>query len=246
MTDTIPRESGSSAHSTTPVEGQTEKPTVARIAIPAREFVLAETLQALPEATVRCDRIVESGDGSSIPLIWVRGTTHDELEAAFAADASVETASLLAEFDDRCLYRMTWESTVQMLVRLLTNDHATILDIEGDADGWSIRVLYPSRNALSTTLTMCERHNFGVTVEAVYELEGEPGDRYGLTPKQHEALTAAHESGYFAVPRSIDLMELSSAVGVSHQALSERLRRGHVALIENALLMKPRADDGDE
>ncbi len=49
------------------------------------------------------------------------------------------------------------------------------------------------------------------------------------------SLIKAKEMGYYDVPRGISLSELADELGVSHQALSERLRRGHGRLIDRTL-----------
>ncbi|MFB9808291.1 helix-turn-helix domain-containing protein [Haladaptatus pallidirubidus] len=48
---------------------------------------------------------------------------------------------------------------------------------------------------------------------------------------------AALESGYYDIPRGISGEELSDDLGISHQALSERLRRAYKNLISNALVV---------
>ena len=57
-----------------------------------------------------------------------------------------------------------------------------------------------------------------------------------MTPEQFEALVAAVRNDYFAVPRGIPLAELAEGLGISTQAASKRLRRGHERLVRNALL----------
>jgi predicted DNA binding protein len=53
---------------------------------------------------------------------------------------------------------------------------------------------------------------------------GPPRDR--LTARQRETLRLAHERGYFEIPREVTLDDLADELGVSNQAVSERLRRG--------------------
>jgi predicted DNA binding protein len=50
-----------------------------------------------------------------------------------------------------------------------------------------------------------------------------------------ETVKAAVESGYYGIPRDTTLEDLATDLNVSHQALSERLRRGHRALIESVI-----------
>ena len=57
-----------------------------------------------------------------------------------------------------------------------------------------------------------------------------------LTDKQGEALELAFEQGYYEIPRDTTAKEFAEAVGISHQALSERLRRAHKNLAENTVV----------
>ena len=51
------------------------------------------------------------------------------------------------------------------------------------------------------------------------------GDEVALSPAQQEALALALERGYFEIPRQGSLIDLSEEIGISDQALSERLHR---------------------
>jgi len=51
-----------------------------------------------------------------------------------------------------------------------------------------------------------------------------------LTEPQQEAIAEAYRQGYYDVPREISLEELANELDISHQALSERLRRANRVL----------------
>ncbi len=51
-----------------------------------------------------------------------------------------------------------------------------------------------------------------------------------LTEPQREAIAEAYRQGYYDVPREISLEELANELDISHQALSERLRRANRVL----------------
>ena len=52
----------------------------------------------------------------------------------------------------------------------------------------------------------------------------------GLSECRYETVVTGHNAGYYTVPRTVSLAELADDVGVTHQALSERLRRAHRTL----------------
>lgn len=208
--------------------------TVATLAIPAEEFALWETLEAVPEASFECERIVESGE-SVMPLLWARAPDGEELERALHADPSARDVSLLSEFDDESLYRMAWVDHIQLITHMLTNSHATILSAVTDDSRWVVRILFPDHDSLATTNEFCRDHGLTFDLLSIVRMEGEPSARYGLTPAQYTAIVTAHERGYFDVPRGCSLKEIAAEAGISHQAFSERLRRGLEALIQETL-----------
>lgn len=205
--------------------------------VPAEAFALSETLAAVPDATFDCEKLVETGDDSIMPLLWVRTPDFDALDEALAADPTVNGISLLTDLGEERLYRMEWVDHIPIVLRMITNGEATVLSAATDDDHWVLRVLYPTREGLSDTVDFCETQGLDFDVRSVRELEGEPSGRHGLTESQYEALTAAVERGYFAVPREVELGDLADDLGISHQALSERIRRGVDALVVDTLLV---------
>lgn len=212
---------------------------VVGLTIPVEDFILQETLTAVPEATFASKRIVQSGGSGMLPLLWVRGAEREELESALEADCDVDGFSLLAEADGKCLYQMEWADHLYLLLEMLTNAQATVLDLYGTAQGWSLHVLYPSRESLSESIEFCETRNFSADVQSIQQFDCNYKGRYGLTAKQYEALMLAYEEGYFSVARETDLKALADRIGVSHQALSERLRRSIESLLEHTIVVEP-------
>ncbi|MFL9708975.1 helix-turn-helix domain-containing protein, partial [Aeromonas veronii] len=71
----------------------------------------------------------------------------------------------------------------------------------------------------------CEDNGLSLTVDAIYDLTSDDSTQYGLTDSQYTSLMRAREMGFYEVPRAISLSDLADELDVSHQALSERLRR---------------------
>jgi predicted DNA binding protein len=211
--------------------------TIVKCEIPAEEFALRETLSTLPDVEFEVDRIVESGEDAVMPMLWARGADDEAIDAALADDPSVENAETLASFDDERLYRMEWVTDVAVVVQIITNAHATITDAHGAGGRWYFRVMYPTRESLAETNAFCEDSGLTFDVTAIREMDGDPVGRYGLTEQQYETLTLATEQGYYEIPREVSAADLADELGISHQALSERLRRGTKALVEDTLLI---------
>ena len=213
--------------------------TIAELTVPAAEFALWHTLAAADDLEVEIERVVAHDPDRVMPYVWFAGdeSVLEGLDDALADDSSVDEYELLTDLDDERLYRMHWVDDVAVIVHLLTEEEATILDAVVEDTRWRLRVLFPEREALSSTYEFATEQGLTVDVRKIHRLE-EEGDRhgrYGLTDAQYETLVAALEHGYYGIPRETDMEDLSDELGVSHQALSERLRRAHLALVEEAI-----------
>lgn len=211
--------------------------TVVRAEVPSEEFALHETFEAAPDVSFECERIIQSGGRIVMPLVWSYGADRETIDRALADDPTVDDASLVTAAGDDLLYRMEWIQRVQFVLQMLTTSRATVLDSYGNGDTWTLRMLYPDRESLAETKEFCDDRGFGFEMQSVQELDGEPGGRFGLTPRQYEALAVAHDAGYFEVPRQTSLGELADRLDITHQALSERLRRAHRSLVRETVLV---------
>jgi predicted DNA binding protein len=118
---------------------------------------------------------------------------------------------------------------------VLTATEALILAGTATADRWTFCLLVPTRDALSQLDALCADRNLSMDIQSVQTWKGDRHDPLSLTPEQYEALVIAAEYGYFKVPRENDLEHIADEIDITHQALSERLRRGHDALIRTSL-----------
>lgn len=218
-------------------------PVIVRATVPASEFALYHVLDTLPDVRLEVERIIKSGEHAVMPLLWVRGVDLAPVQRAFADDESVRDVTLLAEFEREYLFRVEWLDRIRLLLQMITNSEATILDAHGRSDRWQLRVLYPSHEQLSTSHEFCDEHGLTFDIESIRELDAAPAGRYGLTEEQYQALVLAAERGYFQVPRAVSLEAVAAEIDLSHQAFSERLRRGIEALIEDTLLIGDLTDE---
>ena len=81
-----------------------------------------------------------------------------------------------------------------------------------------------------------------MTLDSIYEMNAERYGRYGRTAEQSETLVVAVTQGYFDVPRGATMDDLAAELGVSRQAVPERLRRAHKGLIRNTMAFGHEAD----
>lgn len=211
--------------------------TIAEFTVPSESFVLSTTLGAVPEMRVEVERVVaHDNSGSVTPYFWATGGNYTEFERALHDDPTIENVITLDELEGGHLYRAEWTKYVDSIVYAISDVKATVLDATGQGDEWNVRMLFPSDSTLSDFHDYCATYDLSFELARVYNVNQQlVADRYGLTDEQRETLAQAHDRGYFDVPRDVTLGELADDIGVSHQAVSERLRRGLETLISNAL-----------
>ncbi|XVH31988.1 helix-turn-helix domain-containing protein [Haloferacaceae archaeon DSL9] len=211
--------------------------TIVEVNFPVEEFALNATLETLPNATFEIERIAAHDSDRIMPLIWVAGYHEPEMTEAIDDDPSVETYEMLAQVDDEILYQMEWVDQIETLVEILTEGEGTILAASGNQDRWDLRVLFPNHENISTTHEYCKQNGLTLNIKRIYELDDGREGRFGLTDNQQSALSLAFEHGYYDVPRQSTLGDLAAELDISHQALSERLRRAEHQLIKNTIII---------
>ncbi|WP_227378398.1 bacterio-opsin activator domain-containing protein [Haladaptatus halobius] len=209
--------------------------TIAEFSIPAEEFALSETLERLPEMVFTIDRVVAHDTDYVMPFVWASNGGFETLTATLEDDPSVGKVELLTELEDERLYRMEWVTKTQIIAYLLLEQGATVQRAIAHDDQWSLRVLFPERNKISETSQFAHEHGFSLDVSRIYDVDSAQRVRFDLTDDQQEALILAVEQGYYDVPREVDQAELADKLGVSHQALSERLRRGTKGILKKVI-----------
>lgn len=211
---------------------------LAEFVIPADEFVLEDTLMAVPEVRIEIKRVAGSTEFVT-PYFWAVGEALDSFEQALREDDTTrEVLTLEENGDDERFFRVTWEMSIPTLIDAVSDAGATILEAVNNDDGmWETKVLFPDREALSGFHDYCLEHDFEVQLERVYRPENiQEQAEYGVTDKQQEALEAAYRAGYFDVPRDHTLTQVADELGISRNALSARLRRGHRNLLSRTLV----------
>ncbi|WP_436926012.1 helix-turn-helix domain-containing protein [Halosimplex amylolyticum] len=113
--------------------------------------------------------------------------------------------------------------------------------IRATPTGWIQRGRFADRVAFDELRTFWQRNApfrlrklTRVGDDADDRFAGSGGDSHGdgLTGPQREALRAAHEMGYFEIPRTASLDDVATELGISASSCSERLRRAQTHLVE--------------
>lgn len=220
--------------------------TIVELELPTEEFALSRTLSELDAIECEVERFVAQDADHVMPFVWVTGNDGDRISDALERDESVENLELVSELDGEWLYRMEWIDHIETLVQILVEEQGSILAAFGDGSGWQLRVLFAERDALSRTYDYCQEAGLTMDIRSIYKLDDGREGRFGLTDEQQDTLEIAYQRGYFDVPREITLTDLAAEIGISHQALSERLRRGEKSVLENTVIIGCEDDFEDE
>ncbi|HET7324318.1 MAG TPA: bacterio-opsin activator domain-containing protein [Halococcus sp.] len=214
--------------------------TVAELELDAKDFALQETLIALDTVEFEVERVVAHDPEHIMPYVWVSGTDRDAIENALQNDPSVEDVELISEQEHRWLYQMSWVSQIRSLIQMLVEEDSTVLTAFGKADRWDLRILFPDREAVSRTYDYCEEIGLEINLRRIYDHDDSRAGQYNLTDDQQKALVTAFEQGFYEIPRDVTLDDLADELDISHQALSERLRRGYENMIKEGLIIGER------
>lgn len=204
--------------------------------------ILQPTLAAVPGMTLYTETIHLLPDDPWRGMIWAWGGDFGTFERRLGDDPTIEEYKRLAEVEGRRLYRLVFTDRGReaLTYPVMAEHDIVMLNAVGTHEGLQIRARFPGRDALMAYREACRERDVPFHLRSLYpegRVAGDGGsdDPYGLTDPQREALRAALEMGYFAVPRGTTLDDVADELGVSVQAVSTRLRRGQRNLLRAAL-----------
>ncbi|WP_158055988.1 helix-turn-helix domain-containing protein [Halorussus halophilus] len=209
--------------------------TVFEVEVPASSLALRDTFEREPGAEFRMEQMVGGGGDRIMPFVWVSGIDADRAEELFAADSSVTKTTRLGGNGDATLFEVTFAGEICSFAETIFERDGVMLHAKGKDSVWSFRLRFTNHQDLGSVFDDEFCRQYEATVTRLYSDQDGPATRNGLTSKQQQALSAAHEMGYYTVPRNVDLRAVGDRLGVSRQAVSERLRRAHESLIGDHL-----------
>lgn len=207
---------------------------IIQIRVPATDATLGATVASVPGIAMEVEQFANDADGDRRPLVWIRAESFDDVDGALADDPTVAEHSAVSEIGDRRLYELAWANPGASIFATLGEFGGHPRSAVLSDDEWAIEVLFPTREQLSRMYDSRADDGIGITVDSIYELSDSTPVQ-ALTDNQRRTLEAALSGGYYEIPRETSLTDLSDELGVSHQALSERLRRAHKHLVSTTL-----------
>ena len=210
---------------------------IAEFTIPVGDFAFSETLKQRPELEFRVDSVVAHDTSKVAPFVRATRGEFEGLTQILNADPSVEEVDLLAETDDELFYRMVWTNRAEIIGYMVVEQGATLQEATASDGEWHLRVFFPNRDNLAATDEYATENGISLEVTRIYGMDARSQVQHNLTDDQYKTLVEAAERGYYDIPREMNAEEFSDELGISHQALSERFRRGVKNLITSTLLV---------
>jgi len=204
---------------------------IADIEIPADGTGVGGLFEAVPSLTCEMERVIAS-DGHGL---WLSGASQDDVEDAIEEASAITDYSLISSDETRWLYDITFDPDTADIFELVLEEGGTVLSASASSGTWLISVRVVDRECVSSLYDRLVENDLSVTIVRLYDLAADSHSQCGLTPRQYETLVAAIDHGYFEIPREVSMQELSEELDISHQALSERLRRAYRALVTSEL-----------
>ena len=208
---------------------------ILEFSIPATEFTLGEVLSD-PPMQLELERIVPTGE-TIMPFVWVTGEDHDTFAETVRSRPTVRELLELDRVGESWLYRIEWDQPPMDLIEGISSSGAVVLEAQGFEE-WRFRLRFSDHDDLSTFHNYVIENDIPCHIERTYTLTEATGvgRRFALSQAQREALLLALRRGYFETPSETSLDELGEELGISRQAVSNRIRRGNEKLLREVLL----------
>lgn len=198
-------------------------------------LALTDTFDRLPDLRIEAQRIAAHSTKWTMPCMWASNTDFEQLDAALADEPTVDGIVETADFGDEKFYQLEWSADIESKINAYVDSEASILHAEATADGWEIRIRFGTREQFDAFRDVLAEAEYDFTLLELSQPD-DPRHMGGkLTPAQRNALRRAKELGYYKVPREISTRELADELEMSHQNLSELLRRATDNLIDAAV-----------
>ncbi len=210
---------------------------IAHLRVPADSFELGQILDVSRGRSIALENLVPLGE-QAVPFFTIFGDEGvREFRAAVQGHPSVQDIQQVSSHNDRTLFALNWDVSQDRLFESIAVTEAHLLGATGGPDTWEFELRFRSHGALSEFKEHCSEADIALEVGRIYNpTRPESGPFYGLTQRQRDTLVRAVEGGYYSLPREISTQDLADEFGISDQAVTERLRRAIVALVDNSLV----------
>ncbi|MFB6220190.1 MAG: bacterio-opsin activator domain-containing protein [Halolamina sp.] len=212
---------------------------IAELRLSDNPLILVPSLSAAPGMRLERERSIADRMSDPVVFTWAMGGDFEQFEAAIPDDPTIQEFERIDRENEKRLYRLVVDRSVITNPAPIDRDTgASRISIETTAEGAVLEVRFPEKEALREYIDRLQDEGFTVELLRVHPTE-DTEENHGLSEKQAAALREARSAGYFEVPRETDLATVADRLGISEQAVSERIRRGLSSVLAEAI------DDAD-
>ena len=208
---------------------------IATFSLPAAAIALKQTLADHPGVEIEAERIAAHSTEWTMPCLWVQSDDPDAVDASLRSDPTVDRVMETDEFGREVYYHLEWTDEVITRINTYVDREGSVLDAQANRDGWKMTFRFVSREQFDHFRDTLSENGQAFELLELYEPWAPRVSAAGVTPAQRNALVTARVRGYFDVPRQISARELAAELDISHQSLSELLRRGTGELVDSSL-----------
>lgn len=203
---------------------------------------LVRLAKSLPSNQIECVHGLCRERTARVFVIYLRPDDDVSEDDLLALDEVVETTSL-GRASGKDVFQLTIE-LADVVSEAFAPERFTATQMEPTIvtpDGWYEKKLFQNYNAFNGMRTRCEEYGIEVELISISQnpSEDDESSQYGLTNRQHEALTLAISRGYYESPRQVSTEELAGEMGISQPSMSSLLRRGERQLLTSVLGSQP-------
>jgi|AntDeeMetagen134_2_1112570.scaffolds.fasta_scaffold03948_4 predicted DNA binding protein len=209
---------------------------IGEIRVPSGDFELGQILTVEGGASIELESLVPIAD-TAVPLFWIYDRSRESFVESVQEHPAVNEIKPVDVFEDRTLFTLDWDVNQDHLFSGTREHDGQLLSAVGTPEEWEFEIRFPTYDALSSFTNHCEDAQISLEIVRVYNpTEPDAGPWYGLTDPQREAIELAVEMGYYDIPRRCTTKELADELGISDQAVTERLRRAIDSLVSYTLV----------
>lgn len=220
---------------------------IAHLRIPANAFELGQILNLEADGVVELENMVPLGE-KAVPFVSVSDNVRESFERSVSSHPSVERIVEVTRHGDERLYSLDWNVASDEFFQGIIALDGQLLSATGTEKTWEFEVRFFTHERLGEFQEHCSDAQIPLEVGRIYNpVRPGTGMWYGVTEPQRKTLIRAVQGGYYAIPRQMSTQELADELGISDQAVTERLRRAIETLTENTLIaMEEELDGGFE
>lgn len=203
--------------------------------VDADEFEFGRVIESVEAARIELEAVIPIGE-QALPLIEIQDEDHRTSVEDLREHPAVAAVVAVEEHDDRGVYAIEWHEDPDTFFKSIRDQDAQILNAVRPGEHWTFEIRFPSQEALTAFREEINQAELGLEVVRVSQTDRLTADpEGGLSEPQREALDLAIARGYYSIPRKVTTAELADELGISDQAVVERLRRATITLAEEEL-----------